>query len=204
MKPTSAHGLALLALVVAIGGGIATAHNGDPAKTHLCIGSNGDVRAVAPEATCAAGETSQDLHNQDVAYLDGNRGPTSYPASKRFRRVSSQMTISAQGEMYVMQGKLVVSKPASGRPGTVTCHLDASEDPAPNDVARVTLAPGESETISLLNRVVTNGRLGETVASVIRCSSPASRYTVSFLKMAAQPMDTVSQGINVPAAGQPG
>ena len=204
MKLTSAHVLAFLALLVAIGGGIAAAHNGDPDKIHLCIASNGGVvRAVAPDKTCDAGETPQDIRTQHVAYLHGNAGPTRFPASKGFRRVSSQMFIPGQGDMYVLSGKLVISKPTGGRTGAVTCQLDGGEDGNVTDIARATVRPGESETLNLLDRMVTNGRLGETVATVIRCSSPTSRYTVRNLQMVATPMDTVSRGVPAPTAGQP-
>ena len=201
MKPTSAHAIAFLALLVAIGGGIAAAHNGDPDKVHFCIsGTDGNVRAVAPDKTCNSGESAQDIRTQQVAYLRGNKGPSTYPAGKGFRLVSSQMVIPASGDMYVISGKLVLSKPANGHPGTVTCQLDGTDDGDTNDVARVTLRPGESQTIFLLNRGVTNGRLGETVTTEVSCSSPSSRYTVSNLKIAAEPKDTVSKGIDVPAA----
>jgi hypothetical protein len=203
-KITSAHGVAFLALVVAVGGGLATAHNGDPDKIHLCIaGTGGNVRAVASDKSCDSGETPQDIRTQQVGFVRGNAGPTSFPAKKGFRRVSSQVIIPGDGDAFVFSGKLVVSKPANGARGKVTCKLDGAEDGDVDDVAAVTLGPGETATLSLLNRGITEGRLGETVASVIRCSSPASRYTVSHLKIAALPMDTVSKGINVPAAGQP-
>lgn len=55
MKITSAHAIAFLALVVAIGGGLAIAHNGDTDKIHLCISdSTGAVRAVQPDAACSS------------------------------------------------------------------------------------------------------------------------------------------------------
>src|SRR3954468_3577375 len=98
MKPTSAHAIAFVALLVAIGGGIATAHNGDTDKIHFCIaGSDGNVRAVAPDKTCNTGETAQDIRTQNVAYVRGNKGPTTYPAGRRYRLVSSQMVIPASG-----------------------------------------------------------------------------------------------------------
>ena len=204
MKLNSSHAVAFLALLVAIGGGIAVAHNGDPAKIHLCIAnSGGAVRAVAPDKTCDAGERPQDIRTQHVAYVQGDAGPTRYPAGKAFRRVSSQLIVPGDGDPYLLSGKLVVSKPAGGRTGTVTCRIDMSQDDTANDVTRVTVRPGESESISLLGRGMTNGRLGEVVASVIRCSSPAGRYTVSHLEIAAEPMDTISKGVNGPAAGQP-
>src|SRR3954467_3503826 len=98
MKLTSAHALAFLALVVAIGGGIAAAHNGDPDKLHFCIAnSGGAVRAVAPDKTCDAGETPQDIRTQHVAYVQSDPGPTTYPAGKAYRRVSSQLLVPGDG-----------------------------------------------------------------------------------------------------------
>jgi hypothetical protein len=204
MRLTSAHLLAFLALLVAIGGGLATAHNGNPAKIHFCIaGNGGNVRAVAPDKACSEGETAQDIRTQQVAFLHADRGPTRYPAGKASRRVSAQLIIPADGTQYVVSGKLVVRKPAGARQGAVTCALDGTGEGDIDDTARVTLGPGESDTLSLLGRANTIGRPGEILAAVINCSSPASAYTVSFLKIAAQPMDTVSQGIDVPSAQQP-
>src|SRR3954452_24347951 len=201
MKPTSAHVIAFLALVVAIGGGIAAGHNGDTDKIHFCVANpGGNVRAVAPDAKCESGETPQDIRTQQVAYLHANNGPATYPAGKGYRLVSSQMVIPASGDMYVLSGKLVLSKPANGRRGTVTCQLDGTDDGDTNDVSRVTLGPGESQVVACPTGGGTNGRPAETVTTEIWCSSPASRYTVSNVKIAALPMDTVSRGIPVPHA----
>src|SRR4051794_9022812 len=107
MKPTSAHVIAFLALLVAIGGGIAAAHNGDPDKTHFCIANTGGaVRAVAPDKTCDAGETPQDIRTQQVAYVQADNGPTTFPAGRRYRRVSSQLLVPGSGDMYALSGKL--------------------------------------------------------------------------------------------------
>jgi hypothetical protein len=201
MKPTSAHAIAFLALLVAIGGGIAAAHNGDTDKIHFCIANpGGNVRAVAPDASCQNGETPQDVRTQDVAYERGNKGPSTYPAAKGFRLVSSQMVIPASGDMYVITGKLVLSKPRNGRRGVVTCQLDGTDEGDRNDVSKATLGPGDSTVLSFLNRGTTNGRPGETVTTEMSCSSPLSRFTVSNVEIAALPMDTVSKGIDVPAA----
>src|SRR4051794_27622250 len=105
MKPTSSHAIAFLALLVAIGGGIAAAHNGDTDKIHFCVANtNGAVRAVAPDKTCAAGENPQDVRTQNAAYVHANNGPTTYPAGKHYRLVSSQMVIPADGDQYVISG----------------------------------------------------------------------------------------------------
>lgn len=200
MKITSAHALAFVALLVAIGGGLAVAHNGDTDKVHFCInGSNGAVRAVQPEASCTAGETATDIRVQNVAYHSGNAGPTTFPAKKGFQLVSRQMVLPAGGDSYVLSGKLVLSKRgANMRSGLVTCQMDGTDDTDKNDVVRVTVARGESEVVSFQGSGVTEGRPGQTVTTEIACSSPDSRFTVSNLKLTAIPFNTVSRGVPVP------
>lgn len=198
MKITSAHAIALLALVVAVGGGLAVAHNGDTDKVHFCIPSGGGaVRAVQPEGTCSTGETATDIRTQNVAYHARSLGPATYPARKGFRLVSQQLLVPGNGDSYVISGKLVVSKRVTGaRSGLVTCQL-TSTDNTPADTVRVTVAAGESEALSFLNTGKTDGRPGQTAATEISCAAPGSRFRVEHVRLTAVPVNTVSAGVPV-------
>jgi hypothetical protein len=195
MKLTSAHAIAFLALVVAVGGGIAVAHNGDTDKIHFCInGTSGAVRAVNPEATCAEGETATDVRVQHVGYHTRAGGPASYPA-KATRLVSPQLIVPASGDSYLISGKLVVSKSGPGaRPGIVTCRL-TSTDNTPADVVRATVAPGESVPMAFLNTGKTDGRPGQSAATELSCSGGKSTFRVSNVQLTAVPVNTISKGV---------
>lgn len=195
MKITSAHAIAFLALLVAVGGGIAVAHNGDTDKIHFCInGASGAVRAVAPDKTCADGETAQDVRIQNVGYHTRAGGPTPYPAHKS-RLVSPQLIVPASGDSYLISGKLVVSKRGKGaRPGTVTCRL-GSTDNTPDDVVRATLDPGESVPMAFENTGKTDGRPGQSASTEISCNGGASTIVVSGVQLTAVPVNTISKGV---------
>ena len=195
MKLNSAHALAFVALVVSVGGGYAVAHNGDTDKVHFCIpGGGGTVTAVNPDTTCPTGSAPQDIRVAQIAYLEST-SKQSFKAAKGYRLVSKQLIVPANGDSYLIQGKVVVSKPRIGSfRGAVTCRLSPTDN-TPDDVARVTLGPGETATLSFLNFGKTDGRPGQTAATEISCSAPSSRFTVSHVKLAAQPMGTVSKGI---------
>ena len=195
MKLNSAHALAFVALVASLGGGYAVAHNGDTDKVHFCIpGGGGQVSAVAPDATCPSGSEPQDIRVSQIAYLESTAKQT-FKAAKGYRLVSKQLLVPANGDSYLIQGKVVVGKPDTGSfRGTVTCRLSPTDN-TPDDVARATLGPGETTTLTFLNYGKTDGRPGQTAATEISCSAPSSRFTVSHVKLAAQPMGTVSKGI---------
>lgn len=196
MKITSAHAMAFVALVVAVGGGYAVAHNGDPDKIHLCIANpSGDVRAIDPEANCPAGDTSTDLRIQEVAYLE-NTGRRSFKAAKGFRLASRQLLFPDNGDAYVFRAKIVVKKPASSVPGRVTCRL-GSTDTKLTDAAHVTLDPGEIATLSMMTRGITIGRAGETAAVEVSCSAPNASYVTSNVVVSAEPLTTIARGIPV-------
>lgn len=196
MKITSAHAIAFLALVVALGGGLAVAHNGDTDKIHFCISNTqqGNVRAVQPDAPCAAGETSTDVRVQNVGYHTRRGGPATYPAGNA-RLVSPQLIVPAGGDSYLLSGKLVVSKARKGtRAGTVTCRL-SSTDNTPADTVRATVRPGESVPMSFENTGKTDGRPGQTAATEIACSGGKSAFTVSGVQLRAVPVNTISKGV---------
>jgi hypothetical protein len=195
MKITSAHAIAFTALVASIGGGFAVAHNGDTDKVHFCIPSGGGaVSAVAPDANCPGGTEAQDIRVSQVAYLEST-GKRTFKAAQGYRLVSKQLIVPANGDWYLIQGKVVVSKPATGSfRGTVTCRLGPTDN-TPDDIARVTLGPGETATLNFLSQGKTDGRPGQTAATEISCSAPSSRFTVSNVKLAAQPMGTISGGV---------
>lgn len=71
----------LLAGAVALGAAtLAGAHGGDPSKVHACVKSpNGDVRIVAPAATCGGNETPLDWNIQGPAGPAGPQGPKGDP-----------------------------------------------------------------------------------------------------------------------------
>lgn len=199
MKITSAHAIAFLALVVAVGGGIAVAHNGDTDKIHFCISNaqGGNVRAVPPDTGCAAGETSTDVRVQNVAYHERTSGPKTYAASKGNRLASKQLLVPANGDSYIISGKVVVSKPrGSSAPGVVTCRLTATDN-TPSDVSRVSLDPGEVATLALETTGKTDGRPGQTAATEIGCGSRTSRFTVAKARITAVPVNTLSKGVPV-------
>ena len=196
MKITSAHAMAFVALVVAVGGGYAVAHNGDPDKIHLCIANpSGDVRAIDPEADCAAGDMSTDIRIQDVGYLE-RYGRQSFKAAKGFRLASGQLLFPDNGDAYLFRAKLVVRKPASSVPGIVTCRL-GSTDTKLTDASHVTLDPGETATLSLMTRGITTGRAGSTAAVEVACSAPNASYVTSNIVVSAEPLNTVARGIPV-------
>lgn len=195
MKITSAHAIAFVALLVAVGGGLAVAHNGDTDKIHFCIDStSGAVRAVQPEGTCTAGETSQDVRIQNVAYHARAGGPATYPA-KVTRLVSPQLIVPGSGDSYVISGKLVVGKSGKGaRAGVVTCRL-TSTDNTPADVVRATVRPGELVPMAFENTGKTDGRPGQSAATEISCSGGNSTFTVSNVQLTAVPVNTISKGV---------
>lgn len=196
MKLTSAHAMAFVALVVAVGGGFAVAHNGDPDKIHLCIANpSGDVRAVDPEANCAAGETSTDIRIQHVGYLE-RYGRKAFKPGKGFRLASGQLLFPDNGDAYLFRAKLVVKKPAKSVPGIVTCQL-GSTDTKLTDTSHVTLDPGEIATLSLMTRGITTGREGETAATEVACSAPNASYITSDVVVSAEPLNTIARGIPV-------
>jgi hypothetical protein len=195
MKITSAHAIAFVALLVALGGGLAVAHNGDTDKIHFCIpNGGGTVRAVDPDATCAAGETPQDIRIQNVGYHARGGAPATYPA-KATRLVSPQLIVPGSGDSYLLSGKLVVSKSGKGaRPGVVTCRLD-STDNTPADVVRATVSPGQFVPMAFENTGKTDGRPGQSAATEISCSGGKSTFTISDLQLTAVPVNTVSKGV---------
>jgi hypothetical protein len=200
MKLTSAHALAFVALAFAVGGGFAVAHNGDSDKIHFCIAnSDGNVRAVASDATCSQGETATDVRIQDVAYME-RYGRQAFKAKKGFRLAGGQLLFPDNGDAYVFTAKLVVKKPANSVAGIVTCQL-GSTDTKLTDTSHVTLAPGEMATLSLMTRGITTGRAGETAATEVACSAPKARYVVSDIVVAATPVNTVSSGVPVATGG---
>ena len=195
MKITSAHAIAFVALVASLGGGFAVAHNGDTDKVHFCIpGGGGTVTAVQPDATCPAGSDPQDIRVAQITYQEAT-GARTFKAADGFRLVSKQLIVPANGDSYLIHGKLVVSKPATGSfRGTVTCRLSPTDN-TPDAVARVTLGPSETATLSFVNFGKTDGRPGQTAATEISCAAPGSRFRVSHVKLSAQPMGTVSKGV---------
>lgn len=195
MKITSAHAIAFLALIVAIGGGIAVAHNGDTDKIHFCISnSTGAVRAVQPDAGCQSGETSQDVRIQNAAYHTRSGGPATYPAGVT-RLVSEQLIVPGNGDSYLISGKLVVSKRGKGaRAGIVTCQL-TSTDNTPADTVRATVRRGESVPMSFLNTGKTDGRPGQTAATELSCSGGKSTFVISNVQLTAVPVNTISKGV---------
>ncbi|MFL5843115.1 MAG: hypothetical protein ACJ762_00385 [Solirubrobacteraceae bacterium] len=195
MKITSAHAIAFVALLVAVGGGLAVAHNGDTDKIHLCISSgSGAVRAVQPDGTCSASETAQDVRIQNVGYHTRSDRRATYPA-KATRLVSPQLIVPAGGDSYLIRGKLVVGKRGAGaRPGIVTCRL-TSTDNTPADVVRATVAPGELVPMAFDNTGKTDGRPGQSAATEISCSGGRSTFTVSNVQLTAMPLDTISKGL---------
>lgn len=195
MKITSAHAIAFTALVASVGGGFAVAHDGDTDKVHFCIPAGGGaVSAVGPDATCPQGSDPQDIRVAQMSYLEST-GRRTFKAAKGYRLVSKQLLVPAGGDSYLIAGKVVISKPDTGSfRGTVTCRLSPTDN-TPDDVARATIGPGESATLSFLNYGKTDGRPGQTAATEISCSAPSSRFTVSFVKLSAQPMGTVSKGV---------
>lgn len=200
MKITSAHALAFIALVASVGGGMAVGHGGDTDKLHLCIANpGGDVRAVDPEANCAAGETATDIRGQHVTYME-RTGRRVFKASPRARLVSKQLIIPDNGEAYLFSAKLVVGKPSTSEPGTISCTL-GSTDTKLTDTARVSLDPGEVATLALLTRGITEGRAGETAATEVACQAPGSPFYVSDVSVVAEPFGVVSRGI--PIADKP-
>ncbi|MCW2989603.1 MAG: hypothetical protein JWM73_197 [Solirubrobacterales bacterium] len=195
MKITSAHAIAFAALVVAVGGGIAVAHNGDTDKIHFCVdNTSGAVRAVQPDGACSANETAQDVRIQNVAYHTRAGGPAKYPA-KVTRLVSPQLIVPGSGDSYVISGKLVVSKSGAGaRAGIVTCRL-TSTDNTPADTVRATVRPGESVPMSFDNTGKTDGRPGQSAATEISCTGGSSTFVVSNVQLTAVPVNTISKGI---------
>jgi hypothetical protein len=201
MKLTSAHAIAFLALVIAVGGGYAVAHNGDTDKIHLCVNNGtGAVRAVQPEASCDPGETPNDVRIQQAAYQSGNAAPNTFGAKKGYRLISRQMVLPGAGESYALSGKAVLSKASSAttRSGLITCEMIGTDEGDANDVVKVTVAPGESEVVSFQLSGHSSGRPGQTVTTEIACKSPASRFTASNVQVTAIPVDTVSKGVDVP------
>lgn len=196
MRITSAHAIAFTALVVAIGGGFAVAHNGDTDKVHFCIPAGGGaVTAVQPEATCPTGSEPQDIRVQHVAYHEASNARQTFKAAKGSRLVSGQLIVPASGDSYTLAGKVTIGKPDLGSfRGTVTCRL-GSTDNTPADVARATLGPGEWTTLSFLNTGKTDGRPGQSASTEISCSAPGSRFVVSHVKLTAVPVGTVSGGV---------
>lgn len=195
MKLTSAHALAFVALVVAVGGGLAVAHNGDTDKVHFCIdGSSGAVRAVKPDAECAANETAQDIATQSIGYQVRSGALQRYPAGKT-RLVSDQLIVPGDGGSYLLSGKLVVSKPGpKALTGVVTCRLD-STDNTPADVVRATVHPGESVPLAFENTGKTDGQAGQSAATEISCTGGKSTFAISGVVLTAVPVDTLSTGI---------
>src|SRR3954454_9554207 len=113
MKITSAHVLAFVSLVASTGAGYAVAHNGDTDKIHFCIANEGGaVRAVNPDRTCNAGETPQDVRIQNFAYQESTAGSHRFAGSRKYRQVSKQLLVEADGTEYALSGKLTVSKRA--------------------------------------------------------------------------------------------
>jgi hypothetical protein len=199
MKITSAHAIAFTALLASVGGGLAVAHNGDTDKIHFCISNAeaGNVRAVPPDGSCQAGETATDVRIQNVAYHEATAGSRTYAATSRFRTVSRQLLVPANGDSYALAGKLVVSKRGGAtRSGVVSCLLRPTDNTPPDRVA-VTVRRGESAALSFLSSGKTDGRPGQTAAVRIACSSPNSAFTISGAKLTALPVNTVSKGVPV-------
>lgn len=195
MKITSAHAIAFLALFAAVSGGFAVAHDGDTDKIHLCISNadQGNVRAVPPDATCAPGETTQDVRTQNVAY-HVRRGPSTTYRPGKARLVSPPLIVPGNGDRYVISGKLVVRKSRGDRTGLVTCRL-ASTDNTPADVVRATVRRGESVPMAFQNTGKTDGRPGQTAVTDISCSARNSAFSVSAVQLTAVPVNVVSGGV---------
>lgn len=198
MKITSAHVIALVALVASLGGGFALAHDGDTDKVHFCIANdrNGDVRAVSPGSPCAVGETAADVRTQNVAYQEATPGPQRFAATRRYRRVSRQLYVPADGQEYVLEAKLTVSKGGGTRAGKVTCALNSTDD-TPADRVTTSVRPGESLGMAFENRGKTDGRPGQTAATYVACASRRSAFTIADVKVTATPVSTVSKGVPV-------
>lgn len=198
MKITSAHAIAFVALVASVGGGFAVAHNGDTDKIHFCVQQGGgNVSAVPPDATCPAGTQAQDVRTQEVAYHTKTIGRQPFKAQKGYRLVSEQLILPANGDSYVISGKVNVSKPARGSfRGTVTCRLNPTDN-TPDDVVKVTLGPSEQATMAMETFGKTDGRPGQTAATEISCSAPGSRFVVRHVRITAVPVNTVSKGVPV-------
>src|SRR5688572_19880354 len=130
MKITSAHAIAFTALVVAVGGGFAVAHNGDTDKVHFCIPAGGGaVSAVTPEATCPQGTEPQDIRVDNVAYHEASNARQTFKAAKGSRLVSGQLLVPANGDSYTLAGKVTIGKPDLGSfRGTVTCRLGSTDN----------------------------------------------------------------------------
>lgn len=201
MRITSAHAIALTALVASVGGGFAFAHDADTDKAHFCVdnANDGNVRAVEPDGTCRTGETPVDVRVQNVAYQEATAGSHTYKGGRRYRLVSKQLLVPRDGQDYAISAKLTVSKGRGKgtRPGIVRCELDGLEPKYPSDRAAVTVRPGESFSMAFQNKSKTVGRAGQVAATEIACSSPGSRFTISDVKITALPVNTVSKGIPV-------
>lgn len=195
MKITSAHAIAFLALFAAVSGGFAVAHNGDTDKIHFCISNadQGNVRAVPPDSECAAGETAQDVRTQNVAY-HVRRGPSASYQPGKARLVSPPLIVPANGDRYIISGKLVVRKARNSPAGLVTCRL-TSTDNTPADTVRATVGPGQSVPMAFQNTGKTDGRPGQTAVTEIGCSSGNSAFTVSGVQLTAVPVNVVSRGV---------
>lgn len=195
MKISSAHAIAFTALVVSVGGGFAVAHDGDTDKVHFCIpNGGGTVVAVSPEGTCPANHTPQDVRVQNVGYHEATIGAARFAPGKA-RLVSKQLLVPADGQSYLLSGKAVVSHAGGGRV-TVTCRLAPTDD-SPDDVARATLRPGDSETLAFEAFGKTDGRPGQTAATEISCRSLGGAFRAAQVRITAVPVNTVSKGVPV-------
>lgn len=196
MKITSAHAIAFTALVVSIGGGLAVAHNGDTDKIHFCVpNGGGTVRAVNPEASCAAGETPTDVRVQNAGYQKASIGGRQIGPG-RSRLVAKPLVVPADGESYLLSGKVNVA--ALGGGAQVTCRLDPTDN-SPDDVARASLRRGESATLAFEAFGKTDGRPGQTATTDISCRAKGGAVRASNARITAIPVNTVSQGVPVPS-----
>ena len=194
MKISSAHAIAFTALVVSVGGGLAVAHNGDTDKVHFCIpNGGGTVSAVSPESACPANHTPQDIRVQNVGYHEANIGAAKYGAGKA-RLISKQLLVPADGQSYLLSGKAVVS--SAGQAVRVTCRLSPTDN-SPDDVARTTLRPGESQTLAFEAFGKTDGRPGQTAEVDIKCRSIGGSFRAAQVRITAVPVNTVSKGVPV-------
>jgi hypothetical protein len=75
-RPSPAMGVALCALVVALGGSAyaVTTFVGTGGKIHACVGANGQLALVKPDVSCRAGESRIAWNQQGPRGLVGARG----------------------------------------------------------------------------------------------------------------------------------
>lgn len=178
-RPSPAMVVAVIALVLALGGGAVAAIPGPDGSIVGCVGARGALRAVDTPSQCEAGEQAVTWNQAGRTGPQGSQGPQGAPGQRGAPGGSSSDTLNrlVTGRSSAPQALTKKPKPLPGR----TAQKLTSQT-SPDSEARSRFRDGGVALNSILGPIV--GLSGEQ-ATVLRLALPKGRWVMQAKTEAA-------------------